>query len=98
MRFQEFLHYFTQKVYTIKVKLISLFFSGKVFTAFGVALLGITISLVLFIIELVTAALGCCKKMMNVYNYRIDTKPNPDNVHSHSIVDKVSRIEIPNPW
>ena len=104
MRFQEFLHYFTQKVFTIKVKLISLFFSGKplefanVFTAFGVALLGITISLVLFIIELVTAAFGCCKKMMNVYNYRIDTKPNPDNVPSHSNVDKVSRIEIPNPW
>ena len=83
---------------------ISLLFSGtplgfaNVFTAFGVALLGITISLVLFIIELVTAAFGCCKKMMNAYNYRIDTRPNRGNVSSHSNVDKVSRIEIPNPW
>ena len=98
MRFQEFLHYFTQKVYTIKVKLISLFFSGKVFTAFGVALLGITISLVLFIIELGTAAFGCCKKLMNAYNYRIDTKPNPGNIAPHRFFDRVSRVKIPNPW
>ena len=69
---------------------------GNVFTAFGVALLGLAISLVLFMIELVTAALGCCKRMMNAYNYRIDTKPNPDNVPSRSHFDRVSRIERPN--
>ena len=54
----------------------------NVFTAFGVALLGIAISLVLFIIELGTAAFGCCRKMMNAYNYRIETQPNSDNVPS----------------
>ena len=60
---------------------------ANVFTAFGVALLGLAISLVLFMIELGTAAFGCCKKLMNAYNYRIDTKPN-----------RVSPLKIPNPW
>ena len=67
---------------------------ANVFTAFGVGLLGITISLIFFMMELVSGAFGCFKKMMNIYNYRIDTKPNPDNFHSHSNVDRVSRIEI----
>ena len=71
---------------------------GNVFTAFGVGLLGLTISLVFFAIELVTTAFGCCKKMMNAYNYRIEIKPNPDNAPSHSNVDRVSRIHVPNPW
>ena len=71
---------------------------ANVFTAFGVVLLGMTISLVLFIIELVTHAFGCCKKMMNAYNYRIDTKPNADNIASRRNVNRVTAIEIPNPW
>ena len=70
----------------------------NVFTAFGVALLGIAISLVLFIIELGTAAFGCCKKLMNAYNYRIDTKPNPDNHASDRFFDRVSAVEISIPW
>ena len=70
----------------------------NVFTAFGVALLGITVSLILFIIELVTHAFGCCKKMMNAYNYRIDTKPNADNIASHKNLDRLSAVEVPNPW
>ena len=69
---------------------------GNVFTAFGVALLGITFSLVLFLIELVTAAFGCCKKMMNAYNYRIDTRPNSGNVQSRRNFERVSRIKISN--
>ena len=71
---------------------------ANVFTAFGVVLLGMTISLVLFIIELVTHAFGCCKKMMNAYNYRIITKPNADNIASRRNVNRVTAIEIPNPW
>ena len=71
---------------------------SNVFTAFGVGLMGITFSLALFIVELATAAFGCCKKMMNAYNYRIDTRSNPDNVPSHRNFERVSRIEIPNPW
>ena len=50
----------------------------NVFTAFGVGFLGITISLGLFIIELLTTAAGCCKKMMNAYNYRIIIEPKTD--------------------
>ena len=51
---------------------------ANVFTAFGVVLLGMTISFVLFIIELLTTAAGCCKRMMNAYNYRIIIEPKTD--------------------
>ena len=59
---------------------INLYFSGKplafvnVFTAFVVGLLGLMISIGLFMIEVFTAKYGTggCKEMMNAYNYRID--------------------------
>ena len=46
----------------------------NVFTAFVVGLLGLMISIGLFIIETITAKYGSggCKDMMNAYNYRID--------------------------
>ena len=55
-------------------------FSGKplafvnVFTAFVVGLLGLMISIGLFIMEMITAKYGSggCKDMMNAYNYRIN--------------------------
>ena len=65
----------------IKKSLCSLitryFFSGKpldfgnVFTAFGVTLLGLFLSVCLFLVEIITSKYGCCKKAMNTYNYRI---------------------------
>ena len=59
---------------------IDMLCSGKplafvnVFTAFVVGLLGLIISIGLFIIETITAKYGTggCKDMMNAYNYRID--------------------------
>ena len=59
---------------------IDLPFSGKplafvnVFTAFVVGLLGLIISIGLFIMEMITAKYGSggCKEVMNAYNYRID--------------------------
>ena len=55
-------------------------FSGKplafvnVFTAFVVGLLGLMISIGLFIMEMITAKYGSggCKEILNAYNYRID--------------------------
>ena len=59
---------------------IDSYFSGKplafvnVFTAFVVGLLGLMISIGLFIMEMITAKYGSggCKDMMNAYNYRIE--------------------------
>ena len=46
----------------------------NVFTAFGVVLFGLMISIGLFVIEVIAAKCGNagCKEMMNAYNYRID--------------------------
>ena len=70
----------------IKKSLCSLitryFFSGKpldfgnVFTAFGVPLLGLFLSVCLFLVEIITSKYGCCKKAMNTYNYRIGKSEN----------------------
>ena len=50
----------------------------NVFTAFGIGLLGLIISFVLLLIEMLTAKYGTgnCKKLLNAYNYRIDKESN----------------------
>ena len=40
--------------------------------AFGVTLLGLSLSVCLFLVEIITSKYGCCKKSMNAYNYIID--------------------------
>ena len=60
--------------------IFDMYFSGKplafvnVFTAFVVGLIGLMISIGLFIVEMITAKYGSggCKETMNAYNYRID--------------------------
>ena len=47
----------------------------NVFTAFGVGLLGVVISLGLFIMEKITTRYGFFKKLFNAYNYRIREEP-----------------------
>ena len=64
----------------------------NVFTAFGVGLLGLIISLGLFLIELVTASYRGCKKLMNVYNYRIDVEENKPHIDHAGI--KSIKIDV----
>ena len=74
------------------------FFSGKplgwmnVFTAFGVGLFGLIISLGLFLTELVTASFRGCRKLMNAYNYRIDVEEYKPHI-GHGGVKSI-KIEV----
>ena len=62
-----------------------IFFSGKpltfgtVFTAFGAVLFGLSLSLGLLLIEIMTNKYGHgrCKRIMNAYNYRITRESSP---------------------
>ena len=64
-----------------------------VFTAFGVVVLGIALSLGLFIIEILTSRAGYGKKMLNAYNYQIDLETKPAIAHIGSKLIS-SKIEV----
>ena len=55
---------------------------GTVFTAFGVVLLGLNLSFALLLVEMIIAKFGHgrCKWIMNAYNYRIASQPNPPDM------------------
>ena len=61
---------------TFLKQLINTFFSGRplpfgaVYTAFGLVVLGLFLSAVLFVIERITARYGICKVIMNYYNHK----------------------------
>ena len=82
----------------------------SVFTAFGMGLLGLGLSLALFMVELMTSGFAVCRKLMNAYNYRHDVKPKsgarpvdekqvkPKSGPADGKINKVTSIEVPNPW
>ena len=45
---------------------------GNILTAFAVPLLGLFLSICFFLLEILMAKSGCCKKVINAYNYRIE--------------------------
>ena len=97
LSFQNVASLWTQNLYTWHIfsgKPLSL---GTVFTAFGVVLIGLTLSFALLLIEMITAKYGHgrCKKIMNAYNYRIASQPNPPGMGR----DMDHRLPISdNPW
>ena len=70
----------------------------SVFTAFVIVIFGLGLSLTLFIVEWTTAGFKVCRKVMNAYNHRLDVKPKPETGLAGVTFDKVSTIEMPNPW
>ena len=66
-------------IYLFSGKPLSL---GTVFTAFAVVIIGLNLSFALLLIEMITAKYGHrrCKRIMNVYNYRIASQPNPPDM------------------
>ena len=98
------LHVFGKKESSLKLYILYIF-SGKpltfgtVFTAFGVVLFGLSLSLGLLLIEIITTKYGHvrCKRIMNAYNYRIIRESSP--VHEGQSVDGRRQLpKIHNPW
>ena len=70
---------------------------GTVFTAFGVGLLGLGLSFALLLIEIITAKYGRCRRIMNAYNYRIESQSNPPDMGGN--MDNRRQLPISdNPW
>ena len=72
---------------------------GTMFTAFGVVLFGLSLSLALLLIEIIATKYGPgrCKRIMNAYNYRIIGESSP--FHKGQNVDSKRQLpKIDNPW
>ena len=69
------------------------------FTAFGIVLFGLSLSLALLLIEIITTKYGHvrCKRILNAYNYRIMEESSP--IHEGRSVDSRRQLpKIDNPW
>ena len=67
-------------------------------TAFGVVGFGLFLSVSLFLIEVITSKSGCCKNIMNAYNYKI-AKPAhgmPTSAEAVEIIHQISDLLLQN--
>ena len=62
------------------------------FTAFAVTLLGLFLSIFFFMLEIITAKYGCCKKSMNAYDYKIDKLEKSNSEEAKEIIDEINEL------
>ena len=71
---------------------------GQVFTAFGVVLAGLCLSICLFTIERLTLNCGWCRRILNAYNYRIEVQQNTnlESAQAKEIIADINQVLLEN--